>query len=479
MDVDTLAMTQDRRPAVEGGLSWLGIIRLGLVQAALGAIVVLTTSTFNRVMVVELALPAMLPGALVAFHYAVQMLRPRWGYGSDIGGRCTPWIIGGMAVLALGGVAASLSVALLEVDHLLGIIALVGSFALIGVGVGAAGTTNLVLMSKEVAPQRRAPAATIVWLMMIAGLAITAGVAGGQLDPFSMTRLVVVTAVVATGAVILTIIAVAGLEKGRMANEQTRSDAADASEKPAFRKALAEVWAEPKARRFAIFVFVSMLAYNAQDLILEPYAGAVFGLTPGESTKLAGLQHGGVFLGMILIGVLGGAFGGKRLAGIQLGSLRDWAIYGCIASGLAFFFLASGAYIGQAFPLKAAVFALGVANGAFAVAAIGSMMALVGEGRARREGVRMGVWGAAQAVAFGLGGFTGTMAVDATRALFADAGIAYSTVFFLEGLLFLLSAVLAARVTRSAATSLSGDDRSDARDRTDYGERDRPLAPAE
>ena len=94
---------------VDNGLGWMGIVRLGLVQTALGAIVVLTTSTMNRVMVVELALPAMLPGALVAMHYAIQMLRPRLGYGSDVGGRRTPWIIGGMAVLALGGICASMS----------------------------------------------------------------------------------------------------------------------------------------------------------------------------------------------------------------------------------------------------------------------------------------------------------------------------------------------------------------------------------
>jgi BCD family chlorophyll transporter-like MFS transporter len=47
---------------------WGRVARLGLVQAALGAIVVLATSTLNRVMVVELALPALLPGVLVAVH---------------------------------------------------------------------------------------------------------------------------------------------------------------------------------------------------------------------------------------------------------------------------------------------------------------------------------------------------------------------------------------------------------------------------
>ena len=83
--------------------SWLGIARFGLVQAALGAIVVLTTSTINRVMIVELALPAMVPGLLVTWHYALQVLRPSWGHGSDKGGRRTPWIIAGMGTLALGG----------------------------------------------------------------------------------------------------------------------------------------------------------------------------------------------------------------------------------------------------------------------------------------------------------------------------------------------------------------------------------------
>lgn len=92
-------------------LGWLGIVRLGFVQMALGAIVVLTTSTLNRVMVVELALPAMLPGALVGLHYALQVLRPRLGYGSDQGGRRTPWIVGGMALLAAGGATASLATA--------------------------------------------------------------------------------------------------------------------------------------------------------------------------------------------------------------------------------------------------------------------------------------------------------------------------------------------------------------------------------
>ena len=88
---------------------WSRVLRMGLVQACIGAVVVLTTSTLNRVMVVELGLPALLPGFLVALHYLVQVARPRMGFGSDVGGRSTPWIIGGMAVLALGGVLSALA----------------------------------------------------------------------------------------------------------------------------------------------------------------------------------------------------------------------------------------------------------------------------------------------------------------------------------------------------------------------------------
>lgn len=416
-------------------LGWIGIVRLGLVQTALGAIVVLTTSTLNRVMVVELALPAVLPGALVAFHYAVQMLRPRLGYGSDRTGRATPWIVGGMAVLALGGVAAAAATAWMAARPVAGVLLAVLAFALIGLGVGAAGTSLLVLLAKRVTERRRAAAATIVWAMMIAGFVVTATAAGHLLDPFSPARLVAVTAGVAVAAFLLALLAVWGVEGD--------APPAPALAKAPFREALAQVWAEPRARRFTVFVFVSMLAYSAQDLILEPFAGLVFGLTPGESTRLSGVQHGGVLAGMLLVALGGSAAGGRRL-----GSLRLWTVGGCLASALALLGLVAAGVVGPGWPLRPSVFALGVANGAFAVAAIGSMMGLAGRGRAAREGVRMGMWGAAQAIAFALGGFAGTAAVDLARLAVPEPATAYALVFAGQAALFLLSARLAARATR-------------------------------
>ena len=417
---------------------WLGIVRLGLVQMALGAVVVITTTVLNRIMVVELALPALLPGLLVAWHYVVQFARPRMGHGSDVGGRRTPWIVGGMAVLAAGAVLAAASVAWAGSARSEGLALAVLAFTLIGLGVSAAGTSLLVLLAKQVPPQRRAPAATIVWLMMIAGFAITAGTVGQVLDPYSPARLVGVTAAVAVAAFVVACAALWRLE-GRAAVGATLG--AGEPRRPDFRAALREVWSEAPARRFTVFVFVSMLAYSAQDLILEPFAGTAFGMTPGQSTALAGLQHGGALVGMLVV-----ALAGQRFAGRALGSMRAWTIGGCLASALALAGLALAGWVGPGWPLRANTFALGAANGAFAIAAIASMMRLAGDGHTQREGMRMGLWGAAQALAFGIGGLGGAAASDLARHVVGAPGPAYGLVFAGEALLFVVSARLACRI---------------------------------
>lgn len=436
-------------------LSWIGIVRLGLVQTALGAIVVLATSTLNRVMTVELALPAIVPGGLIALHYAVQALRPRWGYGSDVGGALTRWIIGGMGVLASGGIAAAAATAWMSVDRPAGLALAILAFLAIGMGVGAAGTSLLVLLAKSVDPVRRAPAATIVWIMMIAGFAVTAGVAGRNLDPFTPARLVAVVSVTSVLAFLLATAAIWGVEAA-VSGARAAAPATDGG-KPAFRDALRLVWAEPFARRFTIFIFVSMLAYSAQELILEPFAGAVFRMTPGHSTSLNGLQHGGVLVGMILVALVAG-----RGAGLSMQKARYWTSGGCLASAFSILFVILAGAAASEFLLRTAIFVLGVANGCFAAAAIGSMMAMAGQGRGSCEGLRMGIWGAAQGIAFGAGGLFGTSAVDVSRLIFGAPAPAYTAVFLGEALLFLISAALATtidapRATRADSASYVGE----------------------
>ena len=453
---------------VEGAVrhvGWSGICRLGLVQTALGAIVVLTTTTINRVMVVELALPALLPGLLVGLHFAVQVTRPRMGHGSDVGRARTPWIVGGMALLALCGTLAAVATAVIPGSPALGIALAVLAFAGVGLGVGAAGTSLLVLLAAVVRPALRGVAATTVWIMMIAGFVVTTIVAADMLEPYSHARLVEVTAVVSVVAFVVACLAVAGVERRAFAGLARRGPArrmdaaggapdlaAGAGASHRFLDALAEVWAEPAARRFTIFVFVSMLAYSAQDLVLEPWAGAVHGATPAESTRLSGSHHAGVLVGLVLVALAisifartarRGAASGIGRVGAALGSLRTWTYLGCAASALALVALAASTAGAGAVALAPLVIALGLGNGLFAAGAIGSMMALVGDGAPGREGVRMGLWGAAQAIAFAVAGIAATATVDLARALTGDIALAYASVFAIQILLFTLAAFLA------------------------------------
>ncbi len=422
-------------------LGWPGILRLGLVQTAIGAMFALTSLTLNRVMVVEFAMPAVVPAALVAWNYVAQLSRPRWGYGSDRGQTRAPWIIGGMGVMALGSLIATDAAMSMTVSPIGGALAAILGFSLVGVGVGAAGTSLLALLAIRVAPERRPAAAAATWIMMIFGFILYAAVSGMVLQPFSPQRLALLASGVAGGAFLLALVAVRGADFPSANGADQSAAAPPPSPSRGFAAVLAEIWAEPQARRFTIFVFVSMLAYSAQELILEPFAGLVFHMSPGQSAQLTGMEKGGALLGMVLAGALAARFGGRDGAW-----MRRWTVAGCAGSAVALAGLGVAGLVGPAWPLAPTVFVLGFANGVFAVSAIGSMMGLAGSGAGSGAGSRMGLWGGAQAGAFAIGGFLGATGVEALRGVGETTAAAFVVVFGVQALLFLVAAVLASRL---------------------------------
>lgn len=432
-----------RRKMASDGIGWFGIVRLGTVQAAIGAVVMLATSLLNRVMVVEYSLAAVIPAGLVAWHYAVQLSRPLWGHGSDRSPRRSPWIISGMGVLALGSLISVDATVMLSGGGAFPVVLALVGFTMIGLGVGIAGTALLALLASRVSTERKPAAAAISWTMMVAGIVVAAGVSGAWLDPFSEARLAIVTSVVVLVAFCLAMLALRGLENNSSPVAATRSEDNVAS----FRQVLNEIWQDQQARRFTYFVFISMLAYSMQDLILEPFAGFVFQMTPGESTQLAGVQHSGILAGMLVAGA-GGSLYAKRFGQ----NLKLWIMLGCFGSAVMLAGLSAAASIGLTWPLKANVFGLGVANGVFAVAAVGAMLGLASDGKSSGEGARMGVWGAAQAVAFGLGGLLGAVIVDQLRSRMGQDSIAFEAVFAIEAVMFVLAALVATGTSMTRPT---------------------------
>jgi BCD family chlorophyll transporter-like MFS transporter len=296
-----------------------------------------------------------------------------------------------------------------------------------------------------------------MWILMILGFAVTGGIVGHFLDPFSAGRLVRVIAVAAGAAFLVALLAVWRVEAAAPAVARRRAampDQAAPGERAAsgkraapgergpisFSAALRQVWQEPEARAFTVFVFLSMLAYSAQELMLEPFAGVVFGYSPGESARLSSLGHSGALLGMVTVGIA------CSLARGRFASIRAWTVGGCLASAAALLGLAAADLLAPAWPLRSSVVALGIANGAFTVAAISSMMELSQQGAPGRAGVRMGLWGAAQAVAFALGGLVSTALVDLVRYWLGSPTAAFGIVFSVEAAMFGMAALCAAQV---------------------------------
>jgi BCD family chlorophyll transporter-like MFS transporter len=406
-------------------LGWGGLARLCLANAAIGGLSALPVNLFNRLMTVELALPALLPGLLVALHYGVQLSRPVWGHRSDAKGGRTPFILLGIGLVALGVLTVAWGIRLAETSTTLAIATWIGAYIAIGIGIGAAGTSFLALLATAASDARKGAAATVAWLMLIAG-AIAGSIGTGiALEPYSPDRLVAVVAVVCAIAFLLTVLAVIGVER--------RLEPVPEPASPSLRAGLREAWDDPAARAFTGFVFLSILAFYLSELVLEPFAGHVHGLTPDESTKLSGGKDGAALLGMIGAGVL---------STLRIGSLRGWAVVGCMISAAGLIGLGTGA------ALVPSTVTLGLGNGLFVVGAIGSMMRLAAE-RPGATGTRMGVFGAAQAVAAGLAGLIATGTLDVARTILPDQA-AYGTVFGIEAALFLAAAVVAARLLRPA-----------------------------
>ncbi|MEM7242531.1 MAG: BCD family MFS transporter [Pseudomonadota bacterium] len=401
-------------------LGWGNLARLCLVNAAIGGMAALPVNLFNRLMTVELALPALLPGLLVALHYAVQISRPVWGYHSDAKGARASFILGGVAVVGLALVMTAWAIAFAP-NQTIAYATWIVAYALIGFGIGAAGTSFLALLSTASTDARKGPVATLAWLMLIAGAIVASIGTGIALEPYSPTRLMSVVPFVALIAFLVCCVAVWGIEK--------RLPKAPPPKSVDLKSALESTWADPAARAFTGFVFLSILAFYLSELVLEPFAGHIHGLPPDASTRLSGGKDGAALMGML-------AAGGFTAFG--LGNLRFWAVLGCIISAIGLVGLGLGAH------LMAFTVVLGLGNGVFVVGAIGSMMRLANEQKGA-AGTRMGVFGASQAIAAGLAGLIATGTLDVARLIFSDA-TAYGLVFGIEAILFLAAAFVAARL---------------------------------
>ncbi|MEM7692962.1 MAG: MFS transporter [Pseudomonadota bacterium] len=417
-------------------LAWVTIVRFGLAQGATVVMTVLIITTIPRIIQNELGFLAIVSGTLLGCYYGAQLARLVVGAMSDVAPRRTPFILAGYAVAGASSVLAAHAVGWLAEGSMSALPLLVAAHIGVGVGVGAAGTTLFALVAATVTPARRAPAATIVMFMFIAAIAIVTILAGRAMTPFSYEAMEDVALTIAVGAFLVGTLSLWGLETPNAAQA-----AREKAPEGLIRRALAG-FAEPETRKFAIFVLVAMFAYRMQELVLEPFLGARHGLDPGQSTQLSGYHQAGVPIGMIAAAVLGRLLQGTR------GGLLSITLSGCFLSIIALLALGLSSYGALPGQVTGAIALLGFGNGLFVGGAVAAMFALASAGTLERTGARMGAFGLAQAVGFGIGMAFGAAQLDAMRPLLGEAS-AFASVFFLQAVAFGAAAILAIPLTRT------------------------------
>jgi BCD family chlorophyll transporter-like MFS transporter len=419
---------------------FLSHLRMAAFPLGLGLTSVLVSGTLNRVMIVELDIPAALVGLFFALPLLISPLRIWLGYRSDAhplwGLRREPFIIFGALISGLGIAGAALAVLKLDGPGL--VISAAAAFLAYGIGKNLSSNTFEALISDKFTGDQRPRAVTFYKVAMFAGIMSAAILLGRLLDPFSTQRLwwIVLSAVALAFS-----LAVGGVLRQEPRKDTLKAETRQVRERPFAETFKTLIWQDPQIRRFFIFVMLTVIGTLAQDVLLEPYAALVLGMSVGQTTSLTAIWGAGTLLSMAVTGMwLIKRFGYVRV--VRVGLLMGMVTFaGLILAG---FLRVPGLFLGL-------VFCLGLSTG---LSASGMLTAVIEFTTSTRAGLLMGVWGVAHNLGQAAGGLISGAVVDLVRLLNGDALAAYGTVFALEAGLLLLALFTLNRVKIAQARAM-------------------------
>lgn len=382
--------------AASEGLPMAQLLRLSLFQVSVGMAMVLLLGTLNRVMIVELAVPATVVALMIALPVVSAPFRALLGHKSDnhkswIGWRRVPylwfgslWQMGGLAIMPF-------ALIVLSGDQIHGPDwageALAGlAFLMTGIGMHMTQTAGLALASDRATDETRPRVVAMLYVMFLLGMAVSAVVLGWLLrdfDQITLIRVVQGCAVVTLGLNLL------ALWKQEKVRPMTAAQMAEV--RPIFMEGWRDLMAGGAAGRLLLVIFLGTMGFQMQDVLLEPYGAQILGLSVGNTTFLTAANALGALFGFILAG--------RWMS-------RGYDMYRMAARGLlvgvgAFMAVMFAAPLGSTLVFYVGATCIGLGAGLFAVSTLTAAMALPEQGSAGR-GLVLGAWGAAQATAAGL-----------------------------------------------------------------------------
>ena len=368
------------------------LLRLSLFQVSIGMALVLLNGTLNRVMIVELYVPAWLVSLMVALPLLFAPFRALIGHRSDnhksvLGWRRVPYIWFGTLIM-FGGIAVmpfalmALSDPFYPGPNIVGHAGAAIAFLMIGYGLHTSQTAGLALATDLAPADARPRVVALLYVMLLLGMVGSSIVFAWALQDFHPVRLIQVLQSAAGVALFLNVIALWQQEPRNPKLTDPKR------ERPAFREAWAEYRQNPSALRTLVAVGLGTAAFSMQDILLEPYGGEILGLSVSQTTLLTALLAGGSLIGF--------AYAARRLS--KGGDPFRIAGLGAVIGLFAFAAVILADPLGSANLFRFGTALIGLGGGLFAVGMLTAAMDLAPEGRA---GLALGAWGAVQASAAG------------------------------------------------------------------------------
>lgn len=428
---------------------WARVLRLGLFQFGVGLSLAPITGTLNRVLIDELAIPAVAVGLLISLHYFVSPVRAMVGYRSDqaraMGRWRTPYIALGV-MLTYGGLACAPFALILLGGS--GFISFVPAmmicliiFLAYGAGINIVETVYLALVSDITPPESRGKVLAILWAMLIMGTVISAMILSWLLEDYSHQRLIQVMQGSAGAFVLLTFIALRRQERLRR-DGTIDSDLEVVRVRLSLWESVRMLGSQKVLQGLFVVIFIATMAFATHDVLLEPYGGQVLGMSVAATTRLTVLWGLTMIVGVALAGWL---LWRKRPPVLLIG-------IGCALGLLGFGVIsfASDAALTGLFHVGVGLISMG--RGLFLVGSVILVMSLTDISHA---GLFLGIWGIVQAMGQGIGTIGGGLLRDIAQHVAGDVALGYTTVYTTS--LALLAVVIFLLVFRLRESLLVSD----------------------
>lgn len=413
--------------------------KIGLFHLGSGMADVIVAGIWNRVMISDLGFSAAPISILLALRYFLTPLGIWAGQISDrrtvLGYRRLFWIWLGRALMALSIFALGTTTADLARGHeatplTWGII--IGALLLFSLGNGLSGGVFLALIYDRAPERQRGRAVGLVWAFLLTGFAFagfffgvllpasTTDTAGTHVLSFSPDRLQILFIVGALVLGALWFFSVLGEER----RSKTRVEFETVAESHStFRADLKLVWNNRVTRLFFWFLALSFIFVFAQDAILEPFGGDVFGIDASHTTRFAAYWGSMAIISTLLFLWLPRRY--KSLTHTRM------AYIGIVVVALSYALFAVAGLMGKSGRpmVTPGLIVQGIGLGIWNVGTLGMMMELSPAGRA---GTFLGFWTMIETISRGIAVGSGGVLRDFVLSLSGNLQMAYVSVFAVE-----------------------------------------------